>query len=422
MTNENYYEILGLSKTATDNEIKKQYKKLAKEWHPDKHLANNKIVAEAKFKKISDAYSILSDPEKRKKYDKNEKKEIDIDTDTDMEVEEEVEEEEVSPFTGHHMRREHIIEDKAVDKELTLEQIYSGSKVSQEIERLALCDECDGTGGIDGSDGSDIYCRACRGKGVYSAQLKPGTFTQMPCKTCFGTGKNISKLCKKCNGRKLYHEKVEIEFTVPKGSYEKYPIVVEDEGHALLPEDAAKLDIERTKAVFIVKEKKHPVFKRFTLKEKGKIDYNDLMINIPITFGESILGFNKTIKLLDKKTISFAVSEPCRHDDYFVLKGYGMHHLRDNKKFGDLFVCVKVERLGKLSTDDKKTFCTLLDVSMPPRKKKTDDFKEVITYDEYKIENNLTGDYENLEEEMQKNKLQKKGLPFPGMENGCDQQ
>lgn len=408
MSDDNYYDILGVKESASENEIKKRYKVLAKEWHPDKHTAENKIVAEEKFKKIAEAYSILSDSEKRQTYDNFGKGGLNM--------------EEFNPFERRH---EYQIEDLVSSIELTLEQNYNGGdKIMKTITRLSLCTLC---------DGSDILCPTCRGRGFCGTQSKSGMFGQLPCKSCHGKGKNLSKICKKCNGERFFKETVEIEVKIPRGGYEQYPIVVEEEGHGLLPEHAEKLEIQRTKAVFLVTEKPHPVFKRFTPKEKGKTDNNmDLLIEIPITLGESILGFNKTIKHLDNRPINFCISKPCRHGDLFVLKGCGMPSWRNYTnytKFGDLFVSIQVERLNKLSKDEKATFSELFDTPLP--NKKIPDSHEVTTFDEYKIEKSLSDVLENIEQQRQKSRkrdiFSDLQFPMPKMRDnsepsGCQQQ
>ena len=394
MSSEEYYEILEIDKNATNETVKKNYRKLAAKWHPDRHPPENKSVAEEKFKTIAQAYEVLSDPEKRKIYDQFGKDGLN------------------QPQFEHHMdpwdlfkdiigmEMNEKMHDVVCELDLTLDQMYNGCIIKKEIERASLCTSCNGAGG---RDGQKIECLQCNGTGHKIVQIRPGMFTQMPCNMCHGNGKNTSaKTCKKCNGDKMYSEVINIEVIVPKGVHDEYPIVIEEEGHALLPEDVQKLGIKRSKAVFIVNEKPHATFKRFILPEKGKLDYSDLIIEINITFGESIVGFNKKIQHFNNKTIDFNLYDPCRHDDTFVLKGYGMPKLKENTKYGDLFISIQVEHPNKykLSRADKLSLCSVFKgTELPEKKSNSHDFT---TIDKYKIEAKIKCDSENMKRQYEK--------------------
>lgn len=422
-----YYKLLEIEKTANETEIKKQYKKMAAKWHPDKHPQEKKAEAEKKFKEIAEAYEILSDPEKRAIYDKFGKEGLqqnnfghDINP---MDLFKEM-------FGG--MQMNNGVDDMVCELELTLEQIYNGCKVKKQIERASLCTLCNGFGG---KDGANIECTTCNGSGHKMAQIRLGMIGQVLCNKCSGSGKNSSvKVCKKCGGNRMYNETTEIEVTIPKGVHDEYPIIVEEEGHAVLPEDVQKLGIKRSKAVFIVREKPHSTFKRFILPEKGKLDYSDLIVELDISFGESIVGFNKKIQHFNKKPIEFSLIEPCRHDDTFVLKECGMPKLNDNEKYGDLFISIQVEHPNKykLTRADKLSMCSIFKgTEIPDKKENTQQF---MTLEKYKVEAKIKSDSENLKRHYEQRKANGKkkhnGIFSEDMNfntenvqiNGCSQQ
>lgn len=411
---ESYYEILGLEKTATEKEISKQYKKLAAKWHPDKNL-DNKEEAEEKFKSISEAYEVLSDPEKRQLYDKYGKEGLQ---------------------QGHHMNPEDIfkqmfgqfaeeqeidVPDMKCEIELTFEQMYNGCKITKEIERASVCNVCFGSGT---KDGIVSKCKKCDGNGYRIAMMGPGMMMKMGCDACEGSGKNGDKKneCKKCHGMQFRKEFVEIEVTIPKGVYEDYPIVVKEEGHAVLMEDIHKIGKKRSDVVFFVREKPHTLFKRFIAKEKGKLDMSDLAIELNLSFGESIIGFNKQITHLNGKTLDISIQNPCRHDDVLVLREYGMPQMNSENKYGDLFVYIKVEHPEnlELSEKDKLTLCSIFDVNIPETIKTSPKF---ISFDKYIKEFKNHYDSENIKQKYERRR--NNGMPrgFQSESSGgCAQQ
>lgn len=394
MSEESYYDILGVSKEADEKEIAKQYKKMAVKWHPDKNL-NNKKEAEEKFKEIAEAYEVLSDPKKRKLYDKYGKE--------GLKQEQHIDPSELFKHMFSHFEEESGVPDVHCELELTLEQIYNGCKLQKEIERASLCSSCNGNGTKDGN--SIPKCKICSGKGQRIAMVGPGMMMQVGCDECNGTGKNMKKdnECKKCHGNQIKKEFVNVEIEVPPGVYEEYPIVVNEEGHAVLPENSNKEKKRRSDVVFIVREKNHPLFKRFFVKEKGKIDMSDLAIELEISFGESIIGFHKKIQHLNGKTLDIILNKASRHEDILVLKGLGMPMIDKNKN-GDLFVLLKVEHPENIKLDDKKkaNLSTIFDVSIPKSDKSN---INITPYDTYMKELKDNYDAENMKKKYEHRRM-----------------
>jgi DnaJ-class molecular chaperone len=416
MAEESYYETLELEKTATEKEISKQYKKLAAKWHPDKNL-NNKEKAEEMFKKISEAYEVLSDPQKRDIYDKYGKKGLQNGHHVDPE-------ELFKQMFGQFSNQESEVPDLKCELELTFEQMYSGCKVTKEIERTSLCNTCFGSGTKDGITGK---CKHCDGSGYKLAMLRPGMMMKAECNMCGGSGKKTDKNneCKKCHGMQFRKEFVEIEIDVPKGVFEEYPIVIEEEGYAILPEDVQREGRKRSKAVFFVKEVQHETFKRFIVKEKGRIDMADLAVELNINLGESIVGFSREIQHLNKEPLFISSSKPVRHGDILVLKKKGMPKINEENDFGDLFISINVQHPENINLQDKdkNSLCQIFNVTVPISFKNS---SQITSYSNYIDEIKKYSESENIRQKYEKRRnggnTRREFNINEGMNGGCSQQ
>jgi DnaJ-class molecular chaperone len=331
MSELNLYDTLNVSKTATLDEIKKSYKILAKKWHPDKNL-DNKEESEKMFKDIAYAYSILSNDEKRKMYD--------IAGQTDNNHFD-------KSFELFKQMFEEQIPDVDVHISVKLKDLYNGIIKTCSVERYTPCISCNNTGS---RTGENIDCMTCSGQGTQLIQLGPMMFKEIMCGTCEGSGCNPKiKKCKKCDGNKLFKEECEVEIEIPKGAYDNYSLIIENEGN-YIPESE-----NRTNVNVFVKEKEHKLFKRgVMIMEKGKVDYADLMCDLEITFAESICGFFKEIEHLDNHKIPILSKEPIRHGDTFAIVGEGMPKINsddDIMEFGDLFIKIIVQHPNTCNLD-----------------------------------------------------------------------
>jgi DnaJ family protein A protein 1 len=371
-----YYDVLDVSKDANEKEIAKSYKRLAIKYHPDKNISN-KEEAEEKFKEITEAYEVLSDPKKRDIYDKYGEEGLKQGNHVDPE---EVFKQMFGMFGGPRTEDDIDIPDLKCVLELSLEQMYNGCKIKKEIERTTLCNACDGTGS---KDKVQAKCNLCDGRGKRLTKVGPGMVVQSACNICEGTGIKRDKKneCKKCHGQQFKTESIEIEVNVVPGVFDEYPIVIENEGLEILPQHR-KFGKSRSDLIFIVKEKSHGLFKRHYIKEKGGVDMLDLAVELKISFGESILGFQKQIKYLDDTNIDVCVQKPCRHGDIFVFKGYGMPNIKNINKKGDLFVSIKVEHPGdlELSEAKRKQLSEIFDVQILKNNKSN---LKMMPYDKY---------------------------------------
>ena len=381
--NKNLYDILKVSSNADGDTIKKSYRTLAKKWHPDKNI-NNKEEATIKFKELADAYEILSDPKKRKIYDTGGYDAVKEDNNNDGSV---------NPFdlfsqmfgNMSGMQHDNEYENVITQVELSLEELYKGTKLKQEIERINLCSDCNGNGTKNGSK-SD--CSKCNGNGVIMALIGGGIPMQLPCDNCDQSGLDptVSK-CSKCNGNRCVKEFVTLNVKIPAGSHEKCPIIIENEGNEIPSNEHSSQ--HRTNAVFVIVEKPHNLFKRgFAIMDKNEIDYSDLLIELTIPFADSIVGFHKKIKFLDGSHFTLKLDDPIRHGDIIVAKKKGFPKY-DESSFGDLFIKLNVEHpndMNLTSGTKQRLWQILTGESLKINDVKNSQLLEFTSYDNYKKE------------------------------------
>lgn len=343
-----YYSILGVNSDASTEEIKKAYKKLALKYHPDK---NKSEEATEIFKNVSRAYDILSNPTTREKYDNE---------DSDYDQDENCDAFELFSKTFGDFFRKHglnvsahfsdfiddsddIIVDCVNYIEVTIENLYSGIIVPKQFDRYSECETCNGFGT---KNGKLANCKKCKGSGNIPISINDYQTILSECPSCNGSciDKTVQK-CTECKGNKFAQETVEIDIDIKAGSRDGTKIVIEGEGNIVPPEEVAKYGIKRSNAIFIVKEKPHKLFRRgLIITGKPKIDFSDLMVELNITFEESLIGFTKNIPHPSGTPIKFSTVDSCLHCDILVIEGRGMPKDHNPKCWGDLFVKILVDR------------------------------------------------------------------------------
>ena len=344
-----YYEVLGISKTADDAEIKKAYRVLAKKYHPDMNPGD--AEAEKKFKEASEAYAVLSDPEKRRQYDQfghaafegggaggfggfdfNSADFGDIFGDIFGDF-----------FGGGRRRGANNGPMKGANirtsVRITFEEAVFG--VSKEIE-LTLKDECatcHGTGAKPGT--SPETCTKCGGKGqvVFTQQSFFGTVRNVQsCPECNGTGKVIKEKCADCHGTGYIANRKKIQVSIPAGIDNGQSVRIRDKG------EPGTNGGPRGDLLVEVIVARHPIFQRQ--------DYN-IFSTVPISFAVAALGGVVVVDTVDGKVI-YEVKPGTQTDTKVRLKGKGVPSLRNKEVRGDHYVTLVVQTPEKLSGEAKE--------------------------------------------------------------------
>ncbi|AQQ09570.1 Heat shock protein J [Sedimentisphaera cyanobacteriorum] len=347
MTKRDYYEILGVSKDASADEIKKAYRKLAVKYHPDKNKGDKE--AEEKFKECAEAYEVLSNPEKRKKYDQFGHEGLrgsGVHDYSNMNVDD------IfsnfgdifgdifgggfsSGFGGGFGRRANPNAprkglDLETSVELTLEEAAKESKRTIDFTRQDKCDKCDGSGCEPGTNPKT--CPTCGGSGQVSTTRMGGFFqTISTCPSCKGTGKVISNPCTKCKGSGRMPVKRKVTVKIPAGIHEGQAVRVAGEGEPGV-NGGPNGDL-----YCYVDIKKHPFLVR---------DRNDLIAVVPVSFTQAALGAKIDVPSLEGRK-QLTIPAGTQYGDVFRIKGQGMPDLRSSRK-GDELVRVTVEIPKKL--------------------------------------------------------------------------
>jgi len=345
-----YYEILGVVKAASKDQIKDAYRKLALQYHPDR---NKSPEAEERFKEISEAYAVLSDDEKRRQYDtlghpgfdqRYTREDIFRGADFDSVFRDlgfgfGIGDLFGSFFGGRDFEEERTSKgrDLAYDLEITLEEAAKGTEKDIRVPRTERCSVCKGTGASIGT--SPRTCPRCGGSGRIQNVQRNGfsTFVRvMPCTTCRGRGEIIDSPCKKCRGTGLEKRERNITVRVPAGIDEGYELRLRGEGETP-PNEGPPGDL-----YVLIHTTPHEYFKR---------DGDDLLYNLTIGFPQATLGTEVSIPTLDGNAY-IKIRAGTQPGEIIRLKGKGIPRLRGYGK-GDLLVRVDILVPEKLTQQQR---------------------------------------------------------------------
>jgi len=347
-----YYDILGVSKNATEQEIKSAFRKLAKKYHPD---VNKEKDAEAKFKELGEAYAVLSDQEKRQAYDQYGHAAFEQGgpggaggfggfNPSDFDLGSIFEEFFGGSFGFNNSRKSSSRptkgEDVLVKLNLSFEEAVFGCEKTIKLDLLTTCDECSGLGGHGQST-----CSNCGGRGrVITAQRTMfGTFqSESSCPNCNGKGYTFKTKCSSCNGGGNVNKTKSIAVNVPEGVDNGYQLRISGKGAAGYnggPNGDIYLE-------FIVKD--HPLFMR---------EEDDILLEVPITITQATLGTKKTIPTLEKAII-LNIKEGTQNGEKFRIKGKGVKNPNTNRR-GDMIVIIKVIIPTRLDHSQKRLLSEL---------------------------------------------------------------
>ena len=347
-----YYEVLGVEKGVSDDELKKAFRKQAKMYHPDLHP--NDKEAEAKFKEVNEAYEVLSDKEKRARYDRFGFAGVDpsygagqtaygggnpFGQDIDIN---DIFNSFFGGFGGGNSARNRNAPRKGSDVEtsvtITFEEAAKGCKKEIQYDIVDTCKDCNGTGAEKGTNLKT--CPVCNGNGqaTVSKRTPFGVVqTTQTCEKCRGKGKIIETPCKKCSGAGRIRTTKTVTVTVPAGIGQDQILNVGGHGNSGY-NGGPSGDLH-----VYINVKRHDIFER-----KG----DDVWCEIPLTFTQAALGHEVIVPTLDGK-VSYNVHAGTQPGDVFKLRGKGIPHL-NGKGRGDQYVKVTIEVPRNLNGKQKE--------------------------------------------------------------------
>lgn len=357
------YEVLGVSKNASDDELKKAYRVLAMKHHPDRNVGDEE--AAVKFKEAAEAYAILCDPEKRQIYDRYGHAGLQgaglpdfgdaasvFDLFGDL----------LGDFFGGGRRRRGPRPGEHVQMRLELDLFEAARGITKKITvpRKEICDECRGSGCKKGTQ--PAQCRQCKGQGV--VLVSQGFFRiQQTCRGCGGSGVIITDPCGKCRGWGKMDAERSLDLNLPPGVFDGFAFRLQGEGSAGAPGGP------RGDLICELHVREHPLLHR---------DGDHLYCRVPITFSQAALGGAVLIPTLEG-TIEHALPSGLQSGDFVTLFGKGMPSLRNGRR-GDLKVQVMVETPRTLTKKQEELLRQLAELDSkyvtPQRKSFFDKVKE----------------------------------------------
>ncbi len=349
-----YYEVLGVDKNTTEADLKKAYRKLAKQCHPDVNPGDK--AAEASFKEINEAYEVLSDPQKRSKYDRFGHAGVDSSgfggfSDMDFGLGDIFDSFFGGAGFGRHSGRSKTAPAKGMDIKMAIEISFEdaafGIQKEISVDRYEACGVCGGNGAKPGTGPST--CKHCGGTGQiqYKQSTVFGQFVNIKtCDICRGEGKILTDPCHSCNGTGRIKKNVKISINVPAGINDDQIISLRGEGEpGYRGGPAGDLFV-------VVRVKPHPLFHR-----QG----DDVVCEIPVTFVQSALGCELDVPTLEGKA-KCTVPEGTQTGAIFRLKGKGIQHLKSNGR-GDQYIKVNIEVPKKLNEKQKTILREFAEIS-----------------------------------------------------------
>lgn len=342
-TTRDYYEILSVERTADGETIKRSYRKLAMKYHPDRNPGDEE--AERSFKECAEAYEVLSDPQKRQRYDQFGHAGLKGQAGHDfghMHAEDIF-----SMFgdifgdafggggrgRGQRVRRGYDLE---YNTEITLEEVNTGVEQAVEFKRQDICDTCDGTGGKPGTE--PVACVTCGGVGQVQQSGFGGMFRMVTtCPACGGAGKSFAEKCPDCRGKGRMPKARTLSVKIPAGIHDGQAIRVSGEGEP--GEAQGGRPGPRGDLHVLVRVAEHDLFSR---------DGNDLVLKMPISFTQAALGAAVKAPTIDGDEEELTIKPGTQHGEVVKVHGAGLPNLRSGRR-GDLIVVLLIEVPKKLT-------------------------------------------------------------------------
>ena len=375
-----YYEVLGVNKNATDDELKKAYRKLAKKYHPDAN-PDNKQEAEAKFKEVNEAYETLSDPQKRRMYDQfgtadpsgagfgggpfggngyYQYTSSDFGDFGDLgDI--------FSSFFGGGFGGQRASsrrnngprkgEDLNLNIDISFEESFLGVEKEITISRQETCNICHGTGAKAGT--SPVKCPTCNGTGqvtTFQNTILGRVQTTRTCNECRGTGEIIKEPCENCHGKGTVRKTPKVKVKIPAGINNNQTVVLKGEGNPGI-KGGPSGDLYIT-----VRVRKSSIYTR---------EGNNVYCNIPITITQGALGADLEIPMVDGSKEKYKIPEGTQTGTEFVIRGKGFSSINSNLQ-GNFIFKVVVQTPKRLTKEQRDLLIALAKTmnEQPPVKKK----------------------------------------------------
>ncbi|MFG0331244.1 MAG: molecular chaperone DnaJ [Phycisphaerales bacterium] len=347
-TTRDYYEVLGVERTANGDEIKRAYRRLAMKWHPDRNPDNPD--AEVKFKEAAEAYEVLADERRRRLYDQHGHAGLrgtpghdfrSMDPNDIFSMFDEI----FGGMGGARGRRRRGVArgfDLETQVEISLEDVFAGTKVDVDITRLDVCEHCHGGGAEPGTDREQ--CSTCGGHGQVAQTGLGGMFRMVTtCPQCKGRGTVVTSPCGECRGAGRVPTRRRLEVKIPPGIRAGQAVAIRGEGEPPPPEASESGQGIRGDLHVVVEVTPHEVFQR---------EGDDLLLEMPISFTQAALGAEINAPTLDGEA-EITIPRGTQHGRTFRLSGRGLPNLRSGRR-GDLVVRVSIEIPKKL-TDEQES-------------------------------------------------------------------
>jgi molecular chaperone DnaJ len=335
-TTRDYYEILSVERNADGDEIKRAYRKMAMKYHPDRNPGNQD--AERIFKEAAEAYEVLSDPNKRQRYDRFGHAGLRGATGHDFSS---MAVDDIFSMFGDIFgdmlggarggRRAQRGYDLETQTEITLEEVAAGVQQQIEFTRQDLCETCQGTGGKPGTE--PVACVTCGGMGKVQQSGLGGMFRMVTtCPACGGAGRTYAQKCPACRGAGRQPLKRVLSVKIPPGIHDGQVVRVPGEG------EPGGNGAPRGDLHVVVRVTHHELFTR---------ERDDLILRMPVSFTQAALGGTVKLPTLDGEQ-ELTIPPATQHGEIFRVRGQGVPNLRSHRR-GDLLVALMIEIPRKLT-------------------------------------------------------------------------
>lgn len=358
------YEVLGVPRNASEDDIKKSYRKLARQFHPDKNPGN--VEAEAKFKEMQNAYDILSDSNKRASYDRFGQTGPQIHTNGSpfgrrKAYSSAMDDFFANTFGGGHQNQIEQGSPVQLHVSLTLEQVNKGHEVEMKFNRQERCQKCKGSGGE-----YDV-CAACKGSGVRT--IVGGNMTiQSTCQSCGGRGRSIKKACDECDHGFIAGKEESIQFKIPPGVQSGMKFVQRGMGNPSASPDGPPGDL-----YILVNVVPHEIYHR--------LEDSDLFMEVPVAYSQLVIGDNFEVPTINGDRIVFKIPPGTQSGTKFKLANEGLPIFNNGFSIynrGDMLVQVVLDVPRSMSDRHRELIAELSNLEKEEMTKLRRDFLDKI--------------------------------------------